>query len=236
MQAHPKHIAIIMDGNGRWAQERGLPRNEGHLAGLQAVKAAVRACVKQNVAVLSLFAFSSENWRRPAEEVTALMELFVQALEEEIAILEQNQVSIRFIGDLTQLSPLLQGMIKGAEKQTAHHNRLSLNIAVNYGGRWDLVQATRALAKAVLNQNLSPDDIDENALSQRLCTAHLPDPDLLIRTSGEERISNFFLWQAAYTELYFTDIFWPDFTEAHMEEAIEAFKQRKRRFGKSSHL
>lgn len=229
----PSHIAIIMDGNGRWAEAQQLPRYEGHLAGFQAVKKVIQTCVKHHVPVLSLFAFSSENWQRPEAEVSHLMQLFAQALEQEISLLEQHQVSVRFIGNLTQLSPLLQELMARATRQTQHHQRLILNIAVNYGGKWDLLEATKTLVKKALAKELSVDQIDDTHFEACLATAGLPDPDLFIRTSGEQRISNFFLWQLAYTELFFSPVYWPDFDEAHLLEAMEAFRHRDRRFGRT---
>jgi undecaprenyl diphosphate synthase len=230
-----KHIAIIMDGNGRWAQAQQLPRFEGHVAGLKAVKRIIQACLDQGVPMLSLFAFSSENWRRPETEVSSLMDLFVQALNQEIEALDKLQVSIRFTGNLTQLSPTLQEMIAQAQQQTEHHQRLRLNIAINYGGKWDILQATQAIAKKILTNELTIDQIDEAQFNQHLSTTGCCDPDLFIRTSGEQRISNYFLWQLAYTELYFTPTAWPDFDESHLLEAIDEFHKRKRRFGRTHH-
>lgn len=227
----PLHVAIVMDGNGRWAENRGLLRIEGHRAGVQSVKKMVSACLEKKISCLSLFAFSSENWSRPAEEVNFLMELFIDALRKELAELNQHGVCLRFTGDRTPLSSTLQNQMHEAEQLTQNNKQLILNVVVNYGGKWDLVTAAKKIAKKVTEGALSLDDINESQFAHFLDTAGLPDPDLFIRTSGELRISNFFLWQLAYTELYFTEVHWPDFNEHELELALEAFSKRKRRFG-----
>ncbi len=227
----PNHIAIIMDGNGRWAKARNLPRHQGHIAGTAAVKNIVQACLKTGGPILSLFAFSSENWERPKEEVNALMALFIEALQSEVEALHHHQVSLRFTGNLTHLAPALQAQIQQSTALTAQNKALTLNIVMNYGGRWDIVEACKALAQQVKNGQLTTEQIDEQQLAAHLATAPLPDPDLLIRTSGEQRISNFFLWQLSYTELYFSPVYWPDFDEAAFNQAIEHFQTRQRRFG-----
>lgn len=230
----PQHVAIIMDGNGRWAEQQGLLRVEGHRAGVNSVKTIIRSCVKQGIRALSLFAFSSENWRRPEQEVAFLMQLFVEALTAEIKELHGNGIRIFFTGDRTILSNELQQEMHSAEELTAQNQHLLLNIVVNYGGKWDITQATQQIAAKVLRHQLNVDDIDEHCIAQHLSMQLLPEPDLFIRTSGEQRISNFFLWQLAYTELYFTDINWPDFGEEAFQQAIDSFRQRLRRYGKTS--
>lgn len=227
----PKHIAIVMDGNGRWAESQNLPRLQGHIAGVQTVKKIIQACINHNIPVLSLFAFSSENWKRPEKEVAGLMHLFLQALQEELKELHQHQISVRFTGNLTQLTPTLQEHIAQAEQLTQHNTGLILNIVINYGGKWDILQATEQLLKKILSHELSLEDLNETLFSSFLATKHLPEPDLFIRTSGEQRISNFFLWQLAYTELYFTPVYWPDFNETHFNDALQEFEKRQRRFG-----
>lgn len=227
----PEHVAIIMDGNGRWARARHLPRTAGHKKGLDATTAIVEACVKKGVRTLTLFAFSSENWRRPEEEVSSLMELFLIALNREINKLHKNGVRVRFIGDLTAFSEKLQESMHKAEALTAQNAGLQLQIAVNYGGRWDITQAVRQLADSVVNGELPLDKINEAEIASRLCTSDLPEPDLFIRTGGEHRISNFLMWQLAYTELFFTDVLWPDFSEVEFDQALDSFSGRQRRFG-----
>lgn len=230
----PQHIAIVMDGNGRWAQSRGLLRVEGHRAGVEAVRTVIRCCLQNQIPVLSLFAFSSENWSRPENEVEFLMQLFLEALGHEVQELHQHGVCMRFTGDRGPLSPTLREQMQAAEKLTENNQRLTLNIVVNYGGKWDLVQATKTIVKRVCAGELTMDRVDESVLSQALNTHGLPDPDLFIRTSGEQRISNFFLWQLAYTELYFTDVHWPDFNADEFQKALASFRQRERRYGKTS--
>lgn len=229
----PRHIAIIMDGNGRWAQKRFMPRIMGHHAGVKAVRKIVEYCAKANVEVLSLFAFSSENWRRPLEEVNLLMDLFMATLQTEIDTLDANNIRLKIIGDKAAFSDKLQAKIVSAEQQTAQNTGLTLVIAANYGGRWDITQAVRSIADKVRQGALAPHAISEQLLEQHLVTADLPEPDLFIRTGGEERISNFLLWQLAYTEFYFTEALWPDFDQAALIEAIRSFKSRQRRFGKT---
>lgn len=220
-----------MDGNGRWAQARGLERIEGHKAGLDSVKRAIQACLEQGVQILSLFAFSSENWNRPQQEVQFLMSLFVQALDKEMEQLHQRGIQLQFCGDLTQLSTQLRQKINHCQQLTVENRQLTLNIVVNYGGKWDIVQASKQIATAVKANKLAIDDIDEALFSQYLNTYPLCEPDLLIRTSGEQRISNFYLWQLAYCELYFCDVLWPDFTASHLEQALLHYANRERRFG-----
>jgi undecaprenyl diphosphate synthase len=224
----PQHVAIIMDGNGRWAQARGLPRVAGHKKGADAVRAAVKACVEQGVKYLTLFAFSSENWRRPAEEVGYLLGLFLLMLKEEVRKLHQNGVRFKVAGDLSAFSADIQQGIRDAETLTANNTALTLTVAANYGGRWDITQATNH-ALAAGKQPLQVGDIDPY-----LAMAHAPEPDLFIRTGGEQRISNFLLWQLAYTELYFTEQLWPDFDSAALQTAIASYQQRERRFGRTS--
>ncbi|WP_454782851.1 isoprenyl transferase [Legionella sp. WA2022007384] len=233
-QKIPQHVAIIMDGNGRWAESRGLPRIEGHKAGVESVKKMIRCCMTKAIPCLSLFAFSSENWSRPAEEVNFLMELFLESLRKELPELDQHGIHLRFTGDRSLLSPVLQKQMQEAELLTAKNEQLILNVVVNYGGKWDLVNAAKKITKEVLNGELKVDDINETSFARYLDTVGLPDPDLFIRTSGELRISNFFLWQLAYTELYFTEVHWPDFGEHELELALAAFNKRKRRFGQIS--
>ncbi len=223
-----------MDGNGRWAVHRGLPRVEGHRAGIGAVKMAVEYCLQKEIPVLSLFAFSSENWARPENEVGFLMQLFIHALEKEIDELHQHEVRLLFSGDRQQLSSDLQAEMSQAEKLTSANNRLILNVAMNYSGKWDIVQAAKKIANEVQRGSFLVDTIDEASFSHFLNTSHLPDPDLFIRTSGEKRISNFFLWQLAYTELYFSEVHWPDFTAEEFDKALISFSQRERRYGQTS--
>jgi undecaprenyl diphosphate synthase len=223
-----------MDGNGRWAENKGLPRYEGHRAGVNSVKTIVRACLQKNIPILSLFAFSSENWGRPEAEVEFLMQLFIQALAQELAELKQHGVALRFVGCRRALSKTLQQEMQQAETSTAMNDSLLLNVVINYGGRWDITQAVREIVNLALTDNLSPEDIDESLLAKHLSTHGVTDPDLFIRTGGEQRISNFFLWQMAYTELYFSPVFWPDFTSQEFEKALESFTQRERRYGKIS--
>ena len=227
----PRHIAVIMDGNGRWAKNRHLPRVAGHRKGVEAVREAAKACVSKGVKYLTLFAFSSENWRRPAEEVALLMELFTGALTNEVAKLHKNGIRLRVIGDLTRFDRRIQTLISEAESLTAANETLTLTIAANYGGRWDLLQAVNSLLS---EPSRAGSGISEQQLSERLCMGYAPEPDLFIRTGGEQRISNFLLWNLAYTELYFTDTLWPDFGVAALEEAIRWYGQRERRFGRTS--
>jgi len=227
----PRHVAIIMDGNGRWAQKRGLPRAFGHRAGAEALRKIVKTAAEIGIQVLTAYAFSTENWRRPADEVDLLMSLFADYLDNEIAELEQNNVQIRFIGKIDALAPTLQKKIEKAQAQTAANTGLILNLAVNYGGRAEILRAVKIISEKVLHQELKLENIDESVIEENLYTANLPSPDLLIRPSGDFRISNFLLWQIAYAEFWFTDINWPDFTPEYLVCAIKDYQQRERRFG-----
>lgn len=232
--AEPRHIAVIMDGNGRWARRRFAPRAEGHRAGVRAARATIEACGERGIEALTLFAFSSENWQRPASEIGVLMDLFLRSLRAEIGRLHENGVRLRFIGDRSGFDDVLQQEMAQSESQTARNRGLNLNIAVGYGGRWDLAQAARALAEEVEAGRLAARDIRAEHLAERLCLADQPEPDLFIRTGGERRLSNYLLWQLAYTELWFTDILWPDFDAEALDEAIEFFRGRQRRFGRTA--
>ncbi|MDN4051794.1 polyprenyl diphosphate synthase [Massilia sp. YIM B02763] len=225
----PRHIAIIMDGNGRWATKRLLPRVAGHVKGVDAVRKIVEACVERGVEYLTLFAFSSENWRRPADEVSYLMGLFVTALEREVSKMHANNIRLKVVGDLSRFDPKLQDMIANAERRTANNSRLTVTVCANYGGRWDIMQATSKMVAA----NPGTTDYTEEMLAPHLAMAYAPEPDLFIRTGGEERISNFLLWQLAYSELYFTDTFWPDFSPESLDTAIASYQSRERRFGRT---
>jgi len=228
--AVPRHVAIIMDGNGRWARKRYMPRFSGHAKGVEMVRETVRSCLERGVEFLTLFAFSSENWRRPPEEVGLLMQLFVKALEQEVDKLDRNGVRLRIIGDLSRFEKGLQELIVAAEARTAGNTRLQLTIAANYGGRWDIMQAVNAMLRAQPGKQSGWSEADlESFLSMRFA----PEPDLFIRTGGEERISNFLLWQLAYTELYFTGTLWPEFERAEFDRAIASFQKRERRFGRT---
>lgn len=229
----PRHIAIIMDGNGRWAKQRLLPRYAGHKVGIESVRRVIRLCGEHQIEALTLFAFSSENWRRPKQEVNILMDLFVTALQQEVDNLHKNQVRLRVIGAREALAPKLQNLIAEAEVLTANNSGLTVVIAANYGGHWDIVQATKILAERVKVGQLEIEEINETLLKSQLCLADLPEPDLFIRTGGEQRVSNFLLWQLAYTEMYFTDILWPDFNKTHFIQALQSFAQRQRRFGRT---
>ena len=226
----PSHVAIIMDGNGRWATSRYLPRVAGHAKGVEAVRGIVKACIARGISYLTLFAFSSENWRRPAEEVSLLMRLFSTALEREVSRMHANGIRLRIVGDLSRFDPKLQQQIAEAEARTAGNERLTLTICANYGGRWDMLQAMNKAAAA----RPGITEFTEQDIAPHLAMAHAPEPDLFIRTGGEQRISNFLLWQLAYTELYFTDTYWPDFNAASLDEAILSYQQRERRFGRTS--
>lgn len=230
----PRHIAIIMDGNGRWAQKRLLPRVAGHKRGVDAVRACVRACLDKGVEYLTLFAFSSENWRRPADEVSLLMRLFYTVLEKDVGRLHEQGIRLRIVGDVSAFDDRLRELIAQAESLTANNSRFTLTIAANYGGRWDILQATQAMLKANPNLLEAPQLLSEALLTPHLSMSYAPEPELFIRTGGEQRISNFLLWQLAYTELYFTDRFWPDFGSVALDEAITSFQQRERRFGRTS--
>ena len=227
----PRHVAIIMDGNGRWAKQRYLPRVAGHKRGLEAVRATGKACVKRGVAYLTLFAFSSENWRRPTDEVTFLMQLFVAALEQEIEKLHANGVRFRAIGSLERFEPRIVKLVEQAEARTAANDRLLLTVAANYGGRWDMMQAVQRMLK---EKPELASGFSEQDLTPYFSMSYAPEPDLFIRTGGEQRISNFLLWQLAYTELYFTDTLWPDFDATALDHAIRSYQERERRFGRTS--
>ncbi|HVP87779.1 MAG TPA: polyprenyl diphosphate synthase [Casimicrobiaceae bacterium] len=227
----PRHVAIIMDGNGRWAKQRLLPRVAGHRKGVETVRATVRACVERGVEFLTLFAFSSENWRRPPDEVSILMQLFLRALEQEVSKLDENGIRFRVIGDTSRFEPRIRALIDAGEALTAKHSRLTLTIAANYGGRWDIAQAARKLIAA---HPQAARGFEPEALEPYLSMAYAPEPDLFIRTGGEQRISNFLLWQLAYTEFYFTDLLWPDFDAKALDAAIASYQQRERRFGRTS--
>ena len=226
-QVVPRHIAIVMDGNGRWATRRFLPRLAGHKQGVDSLRRCARACVERGVGVLTVFAFSSENWNRPVEEVSGLMELLVLALAREVPQLKKDGVRLYFVGERAGLSPKVNDGLAKAEAATAENTRLVLNVCFNYGGRWDIAQAAASLA-------LRNEPITEASLHSAMGMSHVPDPDLLIRTGGEMRISNFLLWQAAYSELFFSERLWPDFDESALDEAISVFQGRERRFGKTS--
>ena len=229
--AVPRHVAIIMDGNGRWAKKRFMPRFSGHAKGVEMVRETVRSCLERGVEYLTLFAFSSENWRRPQEEVSLLMQLFIKALEQEIDQLDRKGVRLHIVGDLSRFEGRLQELIRSAEARTAGNSRLHLTIAANYGGRWDIMQAVNAMLLAQPDRRAG---WSEGDLEPFLSMSFAPEPDLFIRTGGEERISNFLLWQLAYTELYFTGTLWPEFNRAEFDLAITSYQQRERRFGRTS--
>jgi undecaprenyl diphosphate synthase len=229
----PRHIAVIMDGNGRWAEKRNKARVMGHRAGVEAVRGVVEYCAEQGIEVLTLFAFSSENWRRPKKEVGLLMELFMTALGREVKRMHKNEVRLRIIGDIKMFSVALQERIKKAEKLTEDNKGLTVVVAANYGGRWDITQAAKKLSGLVEKGELTIDDITQERMADCISLSDLPEPDLFIRTGGEKRISNFLLWQLAYTELYFTDTLWPDFNKEALSEAIASFASRQRRFGQT---
>jgi undecaprenyl diphosphate synthase len=226
----PRHVAIIMDGNGRWAKGRRLPRIAGHRRGVDAVRATVRGCAERGIEFLTLFAFSSENWRRPAEEVALLMQLFQAALSNEVEKLHKSGVRLKVVGDTTRFDPKIRRLIEQGEHLTADNRQLTLTVAANYGGRWDIMQALSRLMK----EKRSLNEVQEEMLSPYLAMSYAPEPDLFIRTGGEQRISNFLLWQLAYTELYFTETLWPDFDAAALDEAIASYRRRERRFGRTS--
>ncbi|KAA9129608.1 di-trans,poly-cis-decaprenylcistransferase [Marinihelvus fidelis] len=233
-EAHmPEHVAIVMDGNGRWAEQRRRSRSWGHQAGLKALRRTARHGTEIGIRILTVFAFSSENWNRPALEVSRLMDLFMSALEKEVKGLHENGVKVRFIGDLSGFKPELRERMLAAQELTAANTRSQLNVAANYGGRWDIVNAARTMAEQARDGQLDPASIDEGLFGSRLALADTPDPDLFIRTGGEMRISNFLLWQCAYTEFYFSDVLWPDFGKDELDRAIAAYQQRERRFGKT---
>ncbi len=226
----PNHVAVIMDGNGRWATSRYLPRVTGHVKGVDAVRTVVRACIERSIRYLTLFAFSSENWRRPPDEVSTLMRLFSTALEREVSKMHANGIRVKVVGDLSRFDARLQEQIRDAEEKTCDNRALTLTICANYGGRWDMLQAMNRM----LAENPGRLNFNETDLMPYLAMAHAPEPDLFIRTGGEQRISNFLLWQLAYTELYFTDTYWPDFDGAALDDAIASYQKRERRFGRTS--
>ncbi len=226
----PRHIAMIMDGNGRWATKRFLPRVAGHVKGVEAVRGMVESCARRGVEFLTLFAFSSENWRRPADEVSLLMRLFVTALEREVEKMHANSIRLKVVGDLSRFDDKLQAKIAEAQCKTEHNVRLTVTVCANYGGRWDILQAVEKMLAA--NPGLAVPT--EELMEQHLALAFAPEPDLFIRTGGEERISNFLLWQLAYTEMYFTETYWPDFDTVALDLAIDSYRQRERRFGRTS--
>ena len=230
-QSDPSHVAVIMDGNGRWAQAQGLPRAAGHKKGVETIRALLPLCLKRKISYLTLFAFSSENWRRPPSEVRLLIELLTSTLESEMKRLHENQIRLRVIGDVTEFPQRLQKRIAEAVELTSQNNRLHLTMAINYGGHWDIAAACQDVVKAVKNGALEPDDIVPEHIESHLSTSDLPNPDLFIRTGGEKRISNFLLWQLAYTELIFLDTHWPDFDEQCFNQALAEFSNRQRRYG-----
>ena len=229
--ALPRHVAIIMDGNGRWAKKRFLPRFAGHRRGVETVRESVKFCLKHGIGYLTLFAFSSENWRRPEEEVSLLMQLFVRALQQEVEKLDRNGVCLKIVGDLSRFDHTLQTLIADAERRTAGNDRLTLTIAANYGGRWDILQAANRMAAERADKQ---GQWSEEDLAPYLALSYAPEPDLFIRTGGEERISNFLLWQLAYSEFYFTDTLWPEFDSEAFDKAIDSYQKRERRFGRTS--
>ena len=232
--SNPTHIAIIMDGNGRWAEARGLPRHAGHKEGVRPVRMCIEECGRRGIGALTLFAFSSENWQRPTTEVGTLMQLFLESIDREVDDLHKNKVRLRFIGERRQLSVKLQARMAASEELTAGNPGLRLQVAVSYGGRWDILQAARKLAAAVANGSLAIDDLDETRFARELSLGDVPDPDLFIRTGGDHRISNFLLWNLAYTELHVSDTLWPDFDVTQFEAALASFAGRERRFGLTS--
>jgi undecaprenyl diphosphate synthase len=229
----PRHVAVVMDGNGRWARKRHLPRAAGHKAGVNATRRLVENCVRKQVRCLTIFAFSSENWNRPREEVSALMSLFVSTIAAEVKKLHDKNVRVRFIGDRSRFADKLQKSIDESERLTQSNSGLNLNIAANYGGRWDITNAIQALARQIDSGEITAEQIDEDSVSEQLSLRGQPDPDLFIRTGGEQRISNFLIWQSAYAELYFTEKLWPDFSDEDLELALEWYAGRERRYGKT---
>lgn len=233
VQRLPRHVAIVMDGNGRWAEARHRPRTFGHHEGAKAVRATVEACVRRHIPVLTLFAFSSENWQRPAEEVGTLMELFMKALDREVDELVAHGVAVRFIGDRAAFAPVLRSRMDDAERKQPEQLRLTLNIAANYGGRWDIVQAAKRVANGIASGDIDLATLDESVFDAHTHLADLPPLDLFIRTGGEHRVSNFLLWQLAYAELWFSDVLWPDFDAATLDAALADYARRERRFGRT---
>ncbi len=229
----PRHVAIVMDGNGRWANKRHLPRAAGHKAGVGATRKIVESCAKKNIEALTIFAFSSENWNRPESEVSALMSLFISTIMAEVRKLNKKNVCVKFIGERTRFSEKLQNSINESEQLTRNNTGLHLNIAANYGGRWDVINACRQIVEEVKNNKTTIDDIDEDRFNSFMSLSELPAPDLLIRTGGEQRISNFLIWQLAYSELYFVDTLWPDFSDEDLDAALDWYAGRQRRFGKT---
>lgn len=228
----PRHVAIIMDGNGRWATNHGRPRFSGHRAGVKVARTVVESCAEAGVEVLTLFAFSSENWRRPPQEVNALMRLFVEVLQREVDALHENGIRLKFVGDRQQLPTILQKRMQDAEAKTAGNTRMSLILAVAFGGRWDIAQAMQRIAHKVKSGDLEASEIDESVVARHLSLSGYEEPDLLIRTGGEYRVSNFLLWDFAYTEIFFTDTLWPDFTVEKLQESFKFYDGRERRFGR----
>jgi len=229
----PKHIVVVMDGNGRWAKKRLMPRTAGHHAGVKSTREIVENCIKEKIQALTLFAFSSENWKRPEQEVSSLMELFVTTLQSEVKSLHEQNVRVRFVGECGAFSEKLQQKIKEASELTINNTGLQLNIAVNYGGRWDIAEACKSIVRKIQLGELQADDINAELIDEYVCLKQLPEPDLFIRTGGEMRISNFLIWQLAYTELYFTDVLWPDFKSEEFSTALNWYAGRQRRFGKT---
>ena len=234
VQRLPRHVAIVMDGNGRWAEARHRPRSFGHHEGVKAVRATVEACMHRHVPTLTLFAFSSENWKRPEDEVGTLMELFMKAIDREVDELVANGVSLRFIGDRSAFAPALRERMDRSERKRPEQIRLNLNIAANYGGRWDIVQATRQIVAGIASGEIDAGTIDESVFDAHTSLADLPPLDLFIRTGGEHRISNFLLWQLAYAELWFSDVLWPDFDATALDAALDDYARRERRYGRTS--
>ncbi len=230
----PEHIAIIMDGNGRWAKKRGLPRAAGHKRGVDTVKEITEDCAELGVKFLTLYTFSTENWNRPKDEVSTLMRLLLKSLRERVSELNENNIRLTTIGDIASLPYAVQNELREAIEKTKNNDKMILNLALSYSGRWELIEAIKSIGKLISQNKLTVDEINEKSLREHLTTKDIPDPDLLIRTSGEFRVSNFFLWQIAYTEFYISDVFWPDFNKQHLIEAIKSFQNRERRFGRVS--
>lgn len=230
----PEHIAIIMDGNGRWAKKRGLPRAAGHKRGVDTVKEITESCADLGVKYLTLYTFSTENWNRPKDEVSTLMRLLLKSLRERVSELNKNNIRLTTIGDIASLPFAVQNELREAIEKTKKNDKMTLNLALSYSGRWELIEAIKSIGKLISQNKLTVDEINEKSLKEHLTTKNIPDPDLLIRTSGEFRVSNFLLWQIAYTEFYISDMFWPDFNKQHLIEAIKSFQNRERRFGRVS--